>query len=439
MKIQRRHFLKLGLLQAVALGAASQGRSQISQTSAPHTGPSILQGATDDTRTQFSIVHEGSLDIEFLVTDSAGNQWHPDDIRRISSPPHPKVISKVFFSNLNPQDTYYLHLMDRQSQTRLDLREFQTLDLNKPSLRFAFCSCMNEAHHAPAIWNNMVRNRPDVLFFIGDSVYADTGAGEGGATPSHLWKRFCEARMTLEIYYSQRLVPIFATWDDHDFGRNDANSENYRYVRESQTNFLNFFAQDPSHCQILERGPGVSSALRLRNQLFILFDDRSFRLASGSKDRYAHWGAEQEGWALERVRRHDGPTWLINGSQFFPSMPFKESLSQDHPVQLAGLRKELRECASRVVFVSGDVHYSEISRLERELLGYETLELTSSSIHSTTLPGVPTLVPNGRRMASTGKRNYLMVEARAQGHSHAFKVTSYAGNNSVNFVMHATV
>ncbi len=218
-------------------------------------------------------------------------------------------------------------------------------------------------------------------------------------------------------------------------GLNDSNAQEYPYVRQSQINFLNFFAQDESHCGLLTRGPGVSSALRWGTQLFVLLDDRSYREKSGSKNRYAHWGQEQEEWVLSLLRQNTGPTWLMNGSQVFPNVPWKESTSGDHPVQFREFMKELRTISSKVVFASGDVHYSEISKIEKAMLGYETYEVTSSSIHSKNIPGSPDIIPNSRRIAGTGHRNYVLVKSEADGYGCNFSAISYNQKNDVRFKM----
>ncbi len=215
MKIERRDFLKLGMMQAVALGLPQKTDAQVDLVY--KKGPSILQGATDDTKTQFNIVHDADVALEIFVTDSQGRRWNADDIRSITFPRHTKQILKAYFSNLHPDEVFYLNLVDTAKNQVIDQREFRTLNLDKPSLSFALCSCMDEKQHEPEIWRNMVAKNPDILFFIGDSVYADSGAGSEGANPYYLWQRFCEARTTLEIYYSKKLIPILATWDDHDF------------------------------------------------------------------------------------------------------------------------------------------------------------------------------------------------------------------------------
>lgn len=433
MKFQRRELLKLGLLHTIALAISNKAQAQEFPTIIRRTDPSILQGATDDSKTQFSIVYDKNVELEIYATDSSGRTIAPDSIKALQFEGHPLQITKAYFSGLRPNENYELHIVSRQTQKELDQRFFQTLDLQKPNLSFALCSCMKDTSHSAAIWKNLIAQKPDVIFFIGDAVYADQENSAKGAEPLKLWRRFCDARQILEIYFSKTLIPILATWDDHDFGRNNGNMSNFPYVKESQKNFLSFFAQDEGHCDILQQGPGVSSALTLRNHLFILFDDRSYRQKQSSKHRYAHWGEEQENWAVDLIRHHKGSSWLMNGSQIFPSLMFKESMAGNHPAQLNGFLAAIRQFPSRVVFASGDVHYSEISRIEPKRLGYETYEITSSAMHSRSIPGAPDIIPNSRRIAGAGQKNFIMVYSTPQGYGSNFRLVCQKETGDVAF------
>lgn len=441
MEMPRREFLQLSLAQAVLLGVPHPAASQENFLVLRQTGPSVLQGATDETSTQFSVVFDSQIDLDLYVTDSNGRKWLADEIQPIQFKNHSHKITKAYFSGLPAGELLNLHIANQINGTILDQREFKTLvpNPNRP-LKFTICSCMNEFQHSAEIWRTMVAKEPDVIFFIGDSVYADIGAPRGGADPAHLWHRFVEARRTLDIYYSKRLIPLLATWDDHDFGLNDAGLFNYRFVNESQQNFLNFFAQDPRYCRFMKKGPGISSSYLMAGQLFVLMDDRSFRLEKGSLSRWAHWGQPQEEWLLSQVGEHSGPTWLMNGSQIFPSLPFKESFSSDHPQQFEGMLKQLNIRSSKVIFVSGDVHYTEITQVNTKELGYQTYELTSSSIHSKNLiPGSPHVIPNPHRIAGNGARNYILVETQMRGPGADFAATSFEANGLSRFRLKLSV
>lgn len=434
MKIDRRNILKLGAVQLASLLLSRKTQASIPNVKTPlKNRPSILQGATDESQTQFSILYHTDTQLNVFVTDINDVVWSPDKIQKINFNEHTQIITKAFFSGLKSSETYFLNITNTQTGLSLDRREFQTLKLTHDGLRFALCSCMDDQFHKADIWQDLIDKNPQIIFFLGDHVYADHGAPLG-ATPNQLWKRFCEARQTLDIFFAPRLIPILATWDDHDFGLNNSNSENYPYVKKSQVNFLSFFAQDESHCLLLQRGPGVSSAFRWDSQLFVLLDDRSFRKAKKSKDRYAHWGEEQEKWMLNLIKKNPGPVWIMNGSQIFPQSIFQESVSRNHHVQFEGLMAELNKISSKIVFASGDVHYSEISKIEKNFLGYETYEITSSSIHSKNTPGGFHVIPNSRRIAGTNSRNFIIVNSNVVDNCLKIAIDCY--NPSDNCLFH---
>ncbi len=430
MGITRRRLLKMGVIGTGAIVAGGPAKPA-NAARVRRATPSILQGATDDSKTQFSVVHRSDKEYIFQARDAFGNVHAPARVQKIEMAGQVSSITKVFFRALDLRTSYTLTLFDALTGAVADSREFGLLDVRKPDLRFAVCSCMDEFRHSADIWQDLVARAPDVILFAGDSVYCDYGSDEDTGE-AHLWRRFAESRTTLEIYYSKKLIPILATWDDHDFGLNDAGL-GYPFIAESQRNFLNFYAMDPEFCSVLERGPGVSSVIRFNGQQFLMMDDRSFRVAGFSRARYAHWGREQEEWMFKHVAEFDGLSWIVNGSQVFPQLMFKESFSGDHPTQFEAFKTSVRGLGRKIALVSGDVHYSEISRIEPEAFGFETFELTSSSMHSDKLPGLPGLSNHRRRIASTGERNYLLVNCRPHGQGGQMRVDSRSAGGRVNF------
>ncbi|NJL25637.1 MAG: hypothetical protein HC902_11000 [Calothrix sp. SM1_5_4] len=286
MEISRRRLLQLGLLSAgttALAGGSMRGHAESDGgfSVIRRSSPSVVQGATDESRTQFSIVHRADDSFDFYVRNSSRESvWIPDKVETHSLPGQGTVVSKAYFSDLRLNETFFFAI-ERDGVLK-DEREFRMLDTKAERIRFAICSCMDDGRHSPEIWQDLVEHKPDFILFVGDCTYCDYGPGDDMG-PSRLWRRFSEARATLEIYFSRKLIPIFATWDDHDFGQNDSGRE-YPWVTESQVNFMRFFAMEPSHCAAIERGPGVSSAFILGRQQFVLMDDRSFRIAGSSRD-----------------------------------------------------------------------------------------------------------------------------------------------------------
>lgn len=433
MDVRRRDLLKWGLLQTAWLSLPVRTRAGEVFANARRSTPSVLQGLTDHERTEFSVVARAGSGIEARVLGPDGVPRAPARAEDLSRPGHTHELRRFHFVGLSPGVDYRLQLVTAAGHLA-DEREFRTLAPRTGGpLKFAICSCMDDSRHEPAIWQDLVRQRPDLVFFIGDSVYCDDGSQTGTwITPDTMYRRFCEARTTLEIFYVKRLIPILATWDDHDFAQDNTGAW-YPQVTEAQRNFQSFFAQSGA-TEGFRPGPGVAGRFDAAGQRFLLLDDRSERTRSGSGDRYGQWGRAQEEWLLDEVRTAPGPVWLMNGSQFFPQMMFKESVSADHPEQLAAVVDAVRERGAKVLFASGDVHYSELSELEPALLGYRSYEITSSAVHSFKLPGLPGIVKNPRRIASTGERNYVLVTGAPtdEGGLRA-RVESRSAGNRVNF------
>ena len=99
--------------------------------------------------------------------------------------------------------------------------------------RIAFGSCAKEDRAQP-IWSNVLASEPDLWIWAGDNVYGDT------EDVAELRAKYALLAAIPGYAALRASVPILATWDDHDYGRNDAGVE-FPRKRESQQAFLDFF------------------------------------------------------------------------------------------------------------------------------------------------------------------------------------------------------
>jgi alkaline phosphatase D len=228
-----------------------------------------------------------------------------------------------------------------------------------------------------------------------------------------LWRRYAETAQRLDLYKAKQLTPVFATWDDHDFGVNDGGAE-FQHKLFAKKVFKTFFPMEPN--SLLHSGPGVASSLKIGQQQFLFLDDRSFRSAKLTKPQ-THFGTEQTDWLLQHIKTHKGPSWLISGDQFFGGYHRFESFEGNHPEDFKKFIKELKTTKKPLVFISGDRHLSEISKIEKSLIGFETLEMTSSGLHAKMHPGSADQHVNKRRIfAKDGISNYLDLKVDLESH-----------------------
>ena len=148
----------------------------------------------------------------------------------------------------------------------------------------AFGSCANQSKPQP-IWDAVVASRPDLFVFLGDNIYADT---EDMAV---MRARYRQLGDNPNYQRLATRIPIIATWDDHDYGANDAGVE-YPKKAESKQIFLDFFGE-PANSKRRQQEGGIYTAYAYgpvdqRIQI-ILLDTRWDRspLTSVSESEYA--------------------------------------------------------------------------------------------------------------------------------------------------------
>ncbi len=374
------------------------------------SGLSVLQGATDETSTQINII--APADKNYSVAVSFDNSLlESPTLNKKVRPGSTTQVLQLHLDNLTPELLYTLRIYEGDTTDAkkiiVDERYFKTLPKTWTHTRLFVISCTDDSYAdlQKKQWKQISEQKPDLLFMIGDNVYVD-----GGPVPlksvneDDIWRRYAETAQRLDLYKSKQLIPVFATWDDHDFGINDGGAE-FQHKLFAQSVFKTFFPMEPN--SILQSGPGVASALKIGHQQFLFLDDRSFRSAKLSKPQ-THFGAEQTSWLLEQIQKHKGPTWLISGDQFFGGYHRFESFEGHHPEDFKKIIKELKNTKKPLIFLSGDRHLSEVSKIEKSVFGFETLEMTSSGLHAKMHPGSADQHKNPRRIfVKDGMSNYL--------------------------------
>lgn len=375
---------------------------------------SIMQGVTSEQQTRLVIVGPKTAQFIYYVRAIGSQKTWKVEPTRIQREFSPMMVEQIELFDLNPHDSYELLVLDAWANL-WDKRQFHSLDLKKKSPRLAFLSCMDDIlkREQAFMWKQLLEQSPDAIVMMGDNVYADrVPGGWREADPEQLWNRYVETRNTLDFFKAGKLVPVIATWDDHDFGRNDTD-RTYQYKNESRDVFLAFFPQAKS-AQDFELGPGISAAWDAFGMRFIITDDRTFR----SPDRVdladqTHFGPDQEDWIVEQLRTETKPVLLIAGDQFFGGYQGFESYEGNHPKSFAKELKRWRVVKAPLLFISGDRHLTEIVKVPRQILGFPTYELTSSPMHAKVFADafLKSPSPNQLRGAGVaGEYNYMLVQ-----------------------------
>ena len=395
----------------------------------------IMQGATSAHQTQFFVLTPDAGDYSFSLLDKTGDEIAPTETEERSFAGSEREIQHVFFEGLSKDEPYLFKVRSNTTGKLVDERELRTLAVGRNKLRFAFASCMWDLYNQGDIWEQLVALNPDVIFFLGDNVYADLPAEV--TSPNDLWTRYVSTRETLGIFRNKKLIPIVSTWDDHDFGENNSNRD-YQFKDEALYTFKAFFISKQTD-NFNMPDIGLASSFEIYGYNFFLMDNRAFRTPVGETPEQ-HFGMDQLHWMLVNLRMQDH-AFIAAGSQFFGgyshvennnSILDDESFEGEHPERFQYFIEQLRAADTKVVFLSGDRHYAEVMAIPENVLGYKTHELTSSPIGTIPLPF--SKVENPLRVAGQdSKNNFMLVEAQERGTGLKLHVTAYSLGGEVLF------
>lgn len=371
--------MKFCLFFVLLLSLMSCAHKGIRQTSKL----SIIQGQTSLDNVELNVLDFKSQgQLEFTLILNGAESLAPSEVKEVISKGHSEKIYKVFFNHLKAEHQK-LHLVIKRDGKVIDEREL-TPATEAKNFRLVAVSCMDDSYdELKPIWEEIRKVNPDIIFMIGDNVYADKlGMTVNPADPNQMWRRYVETRSSLPIFFNQKLVPILAIWDDHDSGTNNAD-KNFPYLAKNREVFDNFFAQSMENDSI-DKGPGLSYLFDKGPYRFFFLDGRSFRDPHGGKE---HLGQDQLDWFFDRLSHDERPALVIKGDQFFGGYHQWDSYEGNHPQEFAEFLDHIRKDDSPLLLISGDRHLSEIMQFPRYIMNRVTFEITSSPAHGRTHPG----------------------------------------------------
>lgn len=263
--------------------------------------------------------------------------------------------------------------------------------------RIAFGSCADQERPQP-IWQAVFAYEPQLFLFGGDNVYGDRMGGR--YMPDHLlveslktaYRNHASIPAVVKL---RNTVPHLATWDDHDYGKNDAGVE-LPHKRLSQQLFLEYWAVpagDPRR-----QREGIYSAQTFgptqRRVQVILLDTRYFRsplarvalrlpdsgpYLADSDPAKTLLGDAQWAWLREQLLQPAQLRLVVSSIQVL-AVGHQWERWETMPRERQRLFDLIRQTrANGVVFLSGDRH---VGALYRESAGvpYPLVEMTSSGL-----------------------------------------------------------
>ena len=252
----------------------------------------------------------------------------------------------------------------------------------------------------------MAAQKPDLMVWLGDNTYTRE---VDYLSPAGLARRYRHDRALPELAALLAAAPQYATWDDHDFGPND--SDGSYLLKEDALRLFTLYWPAPRYGA--PGVPGVFQKLSWSDVDFFLLDDRYHRKPNrwpaGSDRRML--GEAQMQWLKESLVASSASFKVVAiGNQVLNPLNTGEALPL-YPVEYQELLDLLRAArVPGVVFLSGDVHRTELIKVQPEGL-YPLYDFTSSPLTS----GVSVLRPDHPQFANPSRVPGTLLMERSFG------------------------
>lgn len=266
------------------------------------------------------------------------------------------------------------------------------------------------------IFSTMANEKADFMVWTGDNVYYLAGQWNSykGMVNENI-------RTRLRTPYKDFLESCaqYATWDDHDYGPND--SDGRFKLKDTSLSVFKKFWVNPYYGTTGE--DGVFCHFSQQDCDFFILDSRFHCDKKGGYNKLL--GDLQMEWLKEKLKASKANfKFIFSGTQFLPIEQHGETWGKYADENAAFLDFLEKEKISGVVFVSGDRHYSELNKKEREGT-YPLYEFTCSPLTSFMDPSYPKNQPLRVEQTAIRDQNYGRIKIFNEGKERICRIEEF--------------
>ena len=247
-------------------------------------------------------------------------------------------------------------------------------------VRLAFGSCANHNRFKKQpVWKAIDSHNPDVMVILGDTPYIDT---TDLGVQRKRYREFFAVTDTRTVFGD---TPTWATWDDHDFGKNDTDGRVPGKERSRQA-----FVEHHAHASFGDGESGIYTSFRWGPVEVWILDTRWWANTEPSPadpKNKTLLGAAQGRWVTQGLKRSDATFKLLASGMIWNGSV--RPLKRDHWANWKHERDALWRFIGDneipgVVLVGGDIHRSRALRHPPiSPKGYALTELITSPLANT--------------------------------------------------------
>lgn len=309
---------------------------------------------------------------------------------------------------------------------------------NTESFKIAFGSCAHQDKDQPLL-SIITKQQPNLFIYLGDNIYGDT------RDMNVLKSKYAKLAAKPEFQELINSTKILSVWDDHDYGENDK-GRHYPFKKESKEIFMDFWKIAPDSDRRKHEGIYGVEYIQVgtKKLQILLLDTRTFRddliqnkpknptykndyIPNSSKDSTL-LGETQWKWLKNELLQPADVRIVASSLQFGHEYNGYESWTNLPNEQAKFIDLINTTKANGIIFISGDVHWGEISKMSTNST-YPLYDVTSSGITQTWY----STESNSNRVGPViTQNNYGIIEVFHQQEDPTIQLNLFDKNGIVN-------
>ncbi|MEM7790496.1 MAG: alkaline phosphatase D family protein [Verrucomicrobiota bacterium] len=338
------------------------------------SGPMLGDLRPDGVTVWFRSARPEKLRIRVSRVDTAETKNFPVPVST------PGVAMRVPLSGLEADTNYKYQLIDPEASV-LGEGFFQTASNpgSRKNLRVAFGSCMHKiGFHNPNLMQQITKRGNQAMLLLGDLAVDDREAKLSLHTADYLlrdvskaWRKFSAS------------MPIYASWDDHDYLNNDKSGLQKGQITDEQRNDMRAVWQENwNNPPTPVKNRGIYFSTRIGDVELIMLDTRSCRDWERRGELNSYLGETQMEWLFKTLEASEAKFIILTSGTMWSDFMSnaKDSWGTwDIPGREAIFNFIESKSIDGVVLLSGDRHGARGFRIERPT-GYAFYEFEVATL-----------------------------------------------------------
>jgi alkaline phosphatase D len=295
---------------------------------------------------------------------------------------------RIILDGLSPDTKYKYEVYSMKNRIAEGSLKTAPSSEEKSIVRIAFGSCFHKIGlHNPNLINQILRREPHAMMLLGDIAVDDRENNFNMHHSDYLLREMSKPWQRLSAN-----VPLYTSWDDHDYLNNDLNGIPEGFHKADQEGLRTIWQQNWNNPE--NESEGIFFNTRIGAVELIMLDTRSCREVNKRGKYGSYLGTIQQKWLKETLKKSTAPFKIISSGTMWSdyisngkdSWGTWDTLARDEIFDLIET-----ENITGVLLVSGDRHGARGFRIPRPS-GFFLYEFEAASLGG--VPGPDAMATN---------------------------------------------